>query len=112
MPVPPPIEENFSMMSMMVAASTQVAIAKYPLRNRETSHHSGSAATPHPIVATGSAANGEVPLSAMNACTMMAVVPEYTMQGNIASTTTTISAPAPVQATFLRDRVTRNRSAE
>ena len=61
MPVPPPIEENFSMMSMMVVASTQVAIAKYPLRSRETSHHSGSAATPQPTAATGSAANGEVP---------------------------------------------------
>ncbi len=61
MPVPPPIEENFSMMSMMVAASTQVAIAKYPLRSRETSHHSGSAATPQPIAAAGSAANGEMP---------------------------------------------------
>ena len=115
MPVPPPIEENFSMMSMTVAASTQVAIAKYPLRSRETSHHSGSAATPLPITATGSAANGDRPLmaristkyapsptnaccptdtrpaypasrfhmlasvSTMNACTRMAVVPEYTM---------------------------------
>ena len=28
MPVPPPIEENFSMMSITVAASTQVAMAK------------------------------------------------------------------------------------
>jgi hypothetical protein len=52
------------MISMIVAASTQVAIAKYPLRSRETSHHSGSATTPHPIAATGSAANGEVPLRA------------------------------------------------
>ena len=52
------------MMSMTVAASTQVAMAKYPLRSRETSHHSGSAATPQPTAATGSAANGEIPLMA------------------------------------------------
>jgi hypothetical protein len=38
---------------------------------------------------------------------MRLVVPEYTMYGNSASTTTTTNAPAPVQATFLRDRVTR-----
>ena len=49
------------MKSMTVVASTQVAIAKYPVRSRETSHHSGSAATPERIAATGSAANGEVP---------------------------------------------------
>ncbi len=61
MPVPPPIEENLSMTSMMVAASTHVAIAKYPLRKRETSHHIGSAATPQPIAATGIAAKGELP---------------------------------------------------
>ena len=66
------------MMSMTVAASTQVAMAKYPLRSRETSHHRGSEATPQPTAATGSAANGEIPLMArvstkyapspMNAC--------------------------------------------
>ena len=49
------------MNSMMVVASTQVAIAKYPLRSRETSHHSGTAATPQPIAAIGSPPNGEVP---------------------------------------------------
>src|SRR6516164_11347584 len=65
MPVPPPIEENFSMMSMVVAASTQVAIAKYPLRSRETSHHIGSAATPHPMAATGSAAIAALPVAAI-----------------------------------------------
>ena len=52
------------MISMIVAASTQVAMAKYPLRSRDTSHHSGSATTPLPIAATGSAANGEMPLMA------------------------------------------------
>ena len=52
------------MTSITVAASTQVAMAKYPVRSRETSHHSGSAATPQPIAATGSAANGEIPLMA------------------------------------------------
>ena len=52
------------MMSMTVAARTQVAIAKYPLRSRETSHHRGSAAMPLPMAARGSAANGEVPLMA------------------------------------------------
>ena len=51
-------------------------------------------------------------VSTMNPWTRMAVVPEYTTYGSIASTTTTISAPAAVQATFLRDRVTRNFSAE
>ena len=49
------------MTSMIVAASTHVAIAKYPLRSRETSHHSGSAAIPLAIAATGRAANGERP---------------------------------------------------
>src|SRR5262249_5742269 len=51
-------------------------------------------------------------MSTMNACTMMVVVPEYTMYGNSASTTTTASAPTPVQATFRRDLVTRNFSSE
>ena len=136
------------MTSMTVAASTQVAMAKYPVRSRETSHHRGSAATPQPIAATGRAANGEIPLIAMistkyaprptNACcptdtrpaypasrfhmlarvrmtkpwTMMVVVPEYTMYGNSASTTTTMRLPPPVQAMFRRDRVTRIFSAE
>src|SRR5215469_6230658 len=63
-PAPPPIEENRSMTSMIVAASTHVAIAKYPLRSLETSHHSGRATTPQPTAATGSAANGEIPLIA------------------------------------------------
>ncbi len=58
-PVPPPMEGNFSMISRMVVASTQVAIAKYPLRSRETSHHIGSAATPQPMAAIGSAVNIE-----------------------------------------------------
>ena len=61
MPVPPPMDENFSMISITVAASTQVAMAKYPLRSRATSHHSGSAATAQPIAAIGSAANGDQP---------------------------------------------------
>jgi hypothetical protein len=43
----------------------------------------------------------------MKPCTMIVVVPAYTMYGNSASTTTTTSAPIPVQATFRRDRVTR-----
>ena len=47
------------MNSMIVVASTQVAMAKYPLRSRETSHHIGTAATPQPIAATGSPPNGE-----------------------------------------------------
>ncbi len=59
MPVPPPMDGNFSMNSITVVASTQVAIAKYPLRSRETSHHIGTAATPQPIAATGSPPNGE-----------------------------------------------------
>ena len=50
-------------------------------------------------------------VSTMNPCTMIAVVPEYTRYGKNASTTTTTSAPAPVQATFRRDRVTRYCSA-
>jgi hypothetical protein len=45
-------------------------------------------------------------VSTMSACTMIAVVPEYTMYGNNARTTTTTRAPAPVHATFRRDRVT------
>ena len=60
MPVPPPMEGNFSMISRTVVASTQVAIAKYPLRSRETSHHIGKAATPQPMAATGSAVNIEM----------------------------------------------------
>ena len=48
------------MNSMTVVASTQVAMAKYPLRSRETSHHSGMAATPQPIAATTSPPNGEM----------------------------------------------------
>jgi hypothetical protein len=50
-------------------------------------------------------------VSTINAWTRMVVVPEYTRYGNSASTTTTMSAPTPVQATFLRDRATRNASA-
>ena len=50
-------------------------------------------------------------VSTMNACTRMDVVPEYTKYGNMASTTTTTSAAAPVQATFRWDRVTRNPAA-
>jgi hypothetical protein len=49
------------MISITVAASTHVAIAKYPLRNRDTSHQSGRAARPQHTAATGSAANGEMP---------------------------------------------------
>ena len=60
MPVPPPMEGNFSMISRTVVASTQVAMAKYPLRSRETSHHIGRAATPQPTAATGSAVNIEM----------------------------------------------------
>ena len=52
------------MTSMMVAASTQVAIAKYPLRSRETSHHRGNAATPQQTAERGSAQNGEIPCRA------------------------------------------------
>ena len=59
MPVPLPSEGNLSMISKMVVASTQVAIAKYPLRSRDTSHHIGSAATPQPTAAIGSAVNIE-----------------------------------------------------
>src|SRR5260370_442996 len=52
------------MTSMTVAASTQVAMAKYPLRSRETSHHSGTAATPQPTAPTGRPANAEAPPTA------------------------------------------------
>src|SRR6516162_4473724 len=129
MPVPPPIDWNRSTNSMTAVASTQVAIAKYPVRSRDTSHHSGMATIPAPMAPMGSAANGDNPciagistkyapsprnaccptetrpaypasrfhmlarVSTMNACTMMPVVPEYTMYGNSASTTTTASAP-------------------
>jgi hypothetical protein len=61
MPVPLPSEGNFSMISRMVVASTQVAIAKYPLRSRETSHHIGRAATPDPTAAIGSEVNIDRP---------------------------------------------------
>src|SRR5580704_10938471 len=147
-PVPPPMEGNFWMISETVVASTQVAIAKYPLRSRATSHHIGTAATPQPMAAIGSAVNidrlwmfristkyAPSPTNAccptdtrpaypasrfhmlarvkmMNACTRMVSVPAPTRYGNSASTTTTTRAPSPVQATFLRDRVTRYFSAE
>ena len=52
------------MTSMIVAASTQVAIAKYPLRSRETSHHRGIATTPEQTAEKGSAQNGEIPCRA------------------------------------------------
>src|SRR5215472_18168128 len=61
MPVPPPIDWNRSMSSMIAVASTQVAIAKYPVRSRDTSHHSGIATMPAPIAAMGSAANADTP---------------------------------------------------
>ena len=49
------------MTSMIAAARTQVAIAKYPVRSRDTSHHSGSAQTPAPIAAIGSPSHGVTP---------------------------------------------------
>jgi hypothetical protein len=115
MPVPPPMDWICSMNSATASASTQVAIAKYPRRSRETSHHSGNATTPAPAAAMGSARNGDSPciagistkyapspkkacwptdtrpaypasrfhmlasVSTMSPCTMIAVVPEYTM---------------------------------
>src|SRR5579859_7704819 len=51
-------------------------------------------------------------VSTSKACTKIVVVPAYTRYGGRQSTTTTTSAPAQVHATFLRDRVTRNFSAE
>jgi hypothetical protein len=59
-PVPLPSEGIRSMISITVVASTQVAIAKYPVRSRETSHQSGTAATPQPMTAIGRAVNIEI----------------------------------------------------
>jgi hypothetical protein len=63
-PVPPPIDGKRSTSSMIADASTQVAIAKYPVRSRDTSHHSGMATIPLPIAAIGRARNGSMPCMA------------------------------------------------
>ena len=49
------------MTSMIAEARTQVAIAKYPVRSRDTSHHSGSAQTPAAMVAIASPNHGVTP---------------------------------------------------
>src|SRR5439155_10289518 len=63
-PVPPPSDENRLMTSWHTSATTQVAIAKYPPRSRNTSHDTGRATAAQASAASGSAANGSTPCCA------------------------------------------------
>ena len=77
-PVPPPSDGKRTTISSKIDAITQVAIAKYPVRSRDTSHHTGSPTTAQPATATGSPRNGSTawldristmyPPSPTNAC--------------------------------------------
>ena len=59
--MPPPSDGKRMTISSQIDAMTQVAIAKYPLRSRDTSHQIGSPTTAQPAAATGSARNGSSP---------------------------------------------------
>ena len=52
------------MTSWHTSATTQVAIAKYPPRSRNTSHDTGSATAAQASAANGIAANGSTPCCA------------------------------------------------